>query len=65
MYDPEDGTLTVPTASNWWNTSWSQRKQLTFDNTASTQNLTDFPVLVKLDTGFLAPVFLEEILIKQ
>jgi hypothetical protein len=47
----EDGTHTVPAASDWWNTSWTQRRQLTFDNTAATQNLADFPVLVKLDSS--------------
>ena len=44
------GTLTVPTASGWWNTSWSQRKQLTFNNTGQAENLTNFAVLVELDS---------------
>ncbi|HEY6508524.1 MAG TPA: DUF2341 domain-containing protein, partial [Vicinamibacterales bacterium] len=46
----EEGTLTVPTASDWWNTSWSQRKQLTFNNTGQAENLANFAVLVKLDS---------------
>ena len=46
----EDGTLTIPAASDWWNTSWSQRKQLTFNNTGQAENLTNFAVLVELDS---------------
>jgi len=43
----EDSTLTV----DWWNTDWTQRQKLTIDNSAQTENLTDFPVLVKLNSG--------------
>lgn len=32
----------------WWNTAWTRRRKLTFDNTAQGENLTDFPVLVAL-----------------
>ena len=46
----EDGTLTIPAATDWWNTSWSQRKQLTFNNTGQAENLTNFAVLVELDS---------------
>lgn len=35
----------------WYNASWSYRMKLTFDNTASAENLIDFPVLVHLDAG--------------
>jgi len=40
------GTTTV--TAEWWNASWSYRKELTFDNSAQTENLTYFPVMVKL-----------------
>ena len=45
----EDNTLTIPAAPDWWNASWSQRKQLSFDNSGQAENLADFAVLVKLD----------------
>ena len=44
----EDSTLTT----NDWHLSsadWPYRQQITFDNSAQTENLTDFAVLVKLD----------------
>lgn len=42
------GTTTV--TDNWWSEggSWSYRKKLVFDNSDQTENLTDFPVMVKL-----------------
>jgi hypothetical protein len=43
----------VPAASAngaWWNTNWGFRRKLTFDNLQVDENLTDFPVLVCLDT---------------
>ncbi len=45
----EDGALTV----NWWDLNWTQRQQITFSgNTgAGTQTLTNFPVLVTLNSG--------------
>ncbi|MEO2018106.1 MAG: DUF4347 domain-containing protein [Fuerstiella sp.] len=42
-----DGTVNV-TATDWWDTDWQNRKRITFDNTASAENLTDFPLLVRL-----------------
>jgi hypothetical protein len=36
--------------ANWWNSSWLNRKVISFDNTASSSNLTDFPVLIALDS---------------
>jgi len=42
----EDATLTV----DWWNTDWTRRQLLTFDNSGQTENLTDFAVLVKLNS---------------
>lgn len=34
--------------SSWWATEWPYRMQLTIDNSASTENLIDFPLMVKL-----------------
>lgn len=33
------------------NTSWPYRKKITFDNTASGENLTNFPVMIKLSSA--------------
>lgn len=33
------------------NTSWESRMKITFDNSAATEDLTNFPVLVKLDSS--------------
>lgn len=35
--------------AEWWDTDWLARREITFDNTNSAENLTDFPVLVQLD----------------
>lgn len=43
------GTTTTTVA--WWNASWSYRKKLTFDNLNQAENLSNFPVLVKLTTS--------------
>ena len=43
----EDGTL----VANWWDTDWTRRQVLTFDNSAQGSNLDDFPVLVVLNSG--------------
>ena len=37
-------------ASNDCNNNWGSRKKITFDNRASSENLTEFPVLVRLDS---------------
>jgi len=34
----------------WWNTGWEYRQKLTFDNSGQSENLENFPVLVKLDS---------------
>ncbi|MHC5113429.1 MAG: DUF2341 domain-containing protein [Planctomycetota bacterium] len=41
------GTVNCPTP--FWDPAWTQRSTLTFNNSAATSNLADFPVLVKLD----------------
>lgn len=35
----------------WWNENWNYRKQLTFDNSQQSENLIDFPVMVKLTSN--------------
>lgn len=37
-------------ADAWYNASWSNRRKITFDNSGQAENLTDFPVLVKLNS---------------
>ena len=32
----------------WWNSSWTYRIKLTFDNSASAENLVNFPIMVNL-----------------
>ncbi|MFH1610769.1 MAG: DUF2341 domain-containing protein [Patescibacteria group bacterium] len=48
----EFGTMIVGTVYNvyddWWSTAWNYRKKITFDNTASSENLDNVPVLIKL-----------------
>lgn len=34
--------------SSWWDSSWPYRMKLAIDNSASTENLSDFPMMVKL-----------------
>ena len=36
---------------SWWNTSWLNRTKITFDNSASSEDLIDFPVLVSLTSA--------------
>ena len=43
----EDTTLSV----DWWNTDWTARQQLTFNNLDQTENLAEFPVLIKLNAS--------------
>ncbi len=47
-------TLTIPVAyasDPWWSSSWTKRIKLTFDNSTRAENLTNFPVLVVLNSG--------------
>ena len=43
--------LAAADASAWWNTSWSRRRKLTFDNSAQPENLLGFQVLVVLNSS--------------
>jgi hypothetical protein len=36
-------------ATSWWNTSWTNRRVVTFNNATSSSNLTNFPVLIELN----------------
>jgi hypothetical protein len=36
------------TNSSWWDAAWPYRMKLTINNSASTENLVDFPLMVKL-----------------
>ena len=54
----EDNTLTV----SWWDTDWTRRQQITFNNTnvggfASAETLTNFPVLVVLNSSSIDYAF--------
>ncbi len=44
----EEATLDSNTA--WFDGGWSSRRTLSFDNTLQAENLTDFPVLIALDS---------------
>ncbi|MBW2276889.1 MAG: DUF2341 domain-containing protein [Deltaproteobacteria bacterium] len=37
--------------SDWWDTEWSSRRPLTFDNSGQDEDLENFPALVALDTA--------------
>lgn len=43
--------VTLTQTSSWYNASWAYRKKITFDNSAQAENLTNFPVLVKLSSS--------------
>ena len=51
----DNGNSTAATTRNivaeaaWWNTAWGARRKLTFNTTGINTNLTNMPVLVKLD----------------
>jgi len=38
-------------ASAWWDTRWSHRRKLTFDNSGQPENLSNFPVLIVLNSS--------------
>lgn len=49
------GNVTLSATSSWYNAAWKYRRKVTFDNTTATlgvtsETLTSFPVLVKLDS---------------
>lgn len=40
-----------PENQDWWNESWQNRVKISFDNSSQSETLTDFPVLVQLDSS--------------
>jgi VCBS repeat-containing protein len=42
---------TLNSTSGWFDNNWPYRRTLSFDNTLRTENLLDFPVLIKLDSS--------------
>ncbi|MEK7194877.1 MAG: DUF2341 domain-containing protein [Patescibacteria group bacterium] len=44
------GQSSLQATNGWYSTSWKYRRKITFDNSAQAQNLTNFPILVKLDS---------------
>jgi Tol biopolymer transport system component len=47
----EDATLN--SNSGWFDSNWQYSRTLAFDNSTRTENLVDFPVLVKLDSNVI------------
>jgi hypothetical protein len=45
----EDSSPQTP--SGWWNNDWQARTRLSFQNSAATETLSNFPVLLKLDSS--------------
>lgn len=43
--------ITLTATANWYNSSWSYRKKITFNNGSQAENLTNFPVLIKLTSS--------------
>jgi hypothetical protein len=47
----DDVIIGAPYHSIWWNKSWSYRMKLTFNNTGSSEDLINFPVLINLNAS--------------
>ncbi len=43
--------FTVNASDSWFNSSWDYRKQITIDNSLQTETLSDFPLLVQLNSS--------------
>ena len=43
------GADEMPCADNWWHCNWTKRRKITFDNSAQSSSLTDFPAAVLLN----------------
>lgn len=41
----------VTTPPDWWDINWTKRQLLNISNPSTSENLTDFPILIKLDTS--------------
>lgn len=42
---------TTGSSGSWWNSSWLNRRKITFDNSQSSENLANFPVRVSLTSS--------------
>lgn len=52
QYSLETRFLADPgNVEGWWDINWTNRRVLTFDNSGQSENLMEFPILVKLDSG--------------
>ena len=51
QYSTSTGGGWADVAAPWWNASWSNRRKITFNNSASSENLTDFPIRVSLSAA--------------
>ncbi|MCP4090136.1 MAG: DUF2341 domain-containing protein, partial [Gammaproteobacteria bacterium] len=49
LADTSGNLLASDNTDTWLDSNWLNRSQITFDNSASTENLVDFPVLVTLN----------------
>ena len=50
--DTDDTTECLDPSGGWWDTRWSHRRQLTFDNSGQAEDLSNFTVLVVLSEDF-------------
>jgi hypothetical protein len=50
-FDASENTTGGSGAATWWNNSWTKRRKITFNNSAQSENLQNFPVLIKLDSN--------------
>lgn len=48
---PDESSGATASNTSWADDNWKRRRLLTFDNSAQTQNLSSFPVLVVLDSS--------------
>jgi hypothetical protein len=51
LADLSGNLLASDDTATWWDSDWQNRTRITFDNSASAVNLTDFPVLISLDAA--------------
>ena len=47
----EAGQGNAGSSNRWWNSSWGNRRKITLNNSASSENLINFPVLVQLSSS--------------
>ena len=52
-FSNEQIQLKGASSSSWYSTSWGYRKKITFNNSAQAENLTNFSVLIKLNSSLI------------